>query len=54
MKNKDELTIIEDKIKVLYIAGGGHSGSTILSLILETSHEVCNLGITNIVVILES
>jgi len=40
MKNKDELTSIEDKIKVLYIVGGGHSGSTILSLILGTSPEI--------------
>lgn len=30
----------KEKIKVLYIAGGGHSGSTILSLILGTSPEV--------------
>ena len=44
MKNKDELTNNKEKIKVLYIVGGGHSGSTILSLILGTSPEVHAAG----------
>jgi hypothetical protein len=34
----------DKKIKVLYILGGGHSGSTILSLILGTAAEVFNAG----------
>lgn len=32
------------KIEVLYIAGGGHSGSTILSLILGTAPEIYTAG----------
>lgn len=43
--NKNGLKMnIKDKIKVLYIAGGGHSGSTILSVILGTSPEVFSAG----------
>jgi len=35
---------LEDKIQVIYIAGGGHSGSTILSVILGTSPEIFSAG----------
>jgi hypothetical protein len=34
----------EKKINVLYLLGGGHSGSTVLSLILGTAPEVFNVG----------
>lgn len=34
----------EEKIQVIYIAGGGHSGSTILSLILGTAPEIYTAG----------
>lgn len=34
----------EEKIQVLYIAGGGHSGSTVLSMILGTAPEVYSAG----------
>jgi hypothetical protein len=33
-----------NKVKVLYILGGGHSGSTVLSLILGTAPQVFNAG----------
>ena len=33
-----------NQIKVLYIVGGGHSGSTVLSLILGTAPQVFNAG----------
>ena len=33
-----------NKIKVLYILGGGHSGSTVLSLVLGTAPQVFNAG----------
>ena len=32
------------KIKLIYLVGGGHSGSTILSFLLGTSQEVLNVG----------
>ena len=32
------------KPKIIYIAGGGHSGSTLLSMIIGTSKEVFSLG----------
>ena len=34
----------QEKVKVLYILSGGHSGSTVLSLILGTAPEVFNAG----------
>ena len=34
----------KQRLQVLYILGGGHSGSTILSLILGTSAQVVNAG----------
>lgn len=34
----------KERIKVLYILGGGHSGSTILSLILGTAPEIFDAG----------
>ena len=34
----------DERIKVLYILGGGHSGSTVLSLIIGAAPEVINAG----------
>jgi len=40
----EKLQMNDNRIKILYILGGGHSGSTVLSLILGAAPEVFNLG----------
>ena len=48
MSEETQTTMVTGRIPVVYVAGSGHTGSTLLALLLDSHPEICCVGETSI------